>query len=132
MKRIPFVAIAASLVSALALGGPVLAQEAYPNKPIRLITPAAQGGTTDILARVFGAKLSEAFKQQVLVDNRASASGVVAGEIVGQRAAGRLHAAARLPPAHGERGAQSEAALPPGQQLHADHAAHFGGADCWW
>ena len=58
------------------------AQDDYPNKPIRLITPAAQGGTTDILARVFGAKLSEAFKQQVLVDNRASASGVVAGEIV--------------------------------------------------
>ena len=58
------------------------AQGDYPNKPIRLITPAAQGGTTDILARVFGAKLSEVFKQQVLVDNRASASGVVAGEIV--------------------------------------------------
>ena len=82
MKRIPLVTVVASLVSALALGGPVLAQEAYPNKPIRLITPAAQGGTTDILARVFGAKLSEVFKQQVLVDNRASASGVVAGEIV--------------------------------------------------
>ena len=68
------------------LGGPVFAQEAYPSKPIRLITPAAQGGTTDILARVFGAKLSEAFKQQVLVDNRASASGVVAGEMVANAA----------------------------------------------
>jgi tripartite-type tricarboxylate transporter receptor subunit TctC len=58
------------------------AQDNYPSKPIRLITPAAQGGTTDILARVFGAKLAEAFKQQVLVDNKASASGVIAGEIV--------------------------------------------------
>ncbi len=67
---------------ALATSAPVLAQEDYPAKPIRLITPAAQGGTTDILARVFGAKLADAFKQQVLVDNRASASGVVAGEIV--------------------------------------------------
>ena len=57
-------------------------QDDYPTKPIRLITPAAQGGTTDLLARVFGAKLSEVFKQQVLVDNRASASGVVAGELV--------------------------------------------------
>jgi len=58
------------------------AQDAYPSKPIRLITPAAQGGTTDILARLFGAKLGDTFKQQVLVENRASASGVIAGEIV--------------------------------------------------
>jgi len=61
---------------------PASAQQDYPTKPIRIITPAAQGGTTDILARVFGAKLSEVFKQQVLVDNRASASGVIAGEMV--------------------------------------------------
>jgi len=58
------------------------AQDDYPNKPIRMITPAAQGGTTDILARLFSAKLSEAFKQPVLVDNRGSASGVVGGEMV--------------------------------------------------
>ncbi|MBC7778758.1 MAG: tripartite tricarboxylate transporter substrate binding protein [Proteobacteria bacterium] len=57
------------------------AQEDFPNRPIRLITPAAPGGTTDILSRVFAAKLTEILKQQVLVDNRASASGVNAGEI---------------------------------------------------
>src|SRR5258706_11079135 len=57
------------------------AQQDYPSKPIRLITPAAQGGTTDLLARVFGARLGEAFKQQVLVDNRASASGVIAAQM---------------------------------------------------
>ena len=78
--RLNFRSVALCLALAAAL--PVLAQEDYPNKPIRLITPAAQGGTTDILARVFGAKLSDVFKQQVLVDNRASASGVVAGEMV--------------------------------------------------
>src|SRR5688572_15278877 len=57
-----------------------LAQD-YPNKPIRLITPAAQGGTTDLLARVFGAKLAEVFGQQIVVDNRASAAGVIAGQM---------------------------------------------------
>jgi tripartite-type tricarboxylate transporter receptor subunit TctC len=55
------------------------AQQDFPSRPIRLITPAAQGGTTDLLARIFGARLGEAFKQQVLVDNRASAAGVIAG-----------------------------------------------------
>jgi tripartite-type tricarboxylate transporter receptor subunit TctC len=78
MKRFLVLILLPALVAAL----PAKAQEDYPNKPIRLITPAAQGGTTDILARIFGAKLSQVFKQQVLVDNRASASGVVAGEIV--------------------------------------------------
>ena len=58
------------------------AQNGYPNRPIRLVTPAAPGGTTDILARLVGARLTEALKQQVIVDNRASASGVVAAEIV--------------------------------------------------
>jgi tripartite-type tricarboxylate transporter receptor subunit TctC len=63
------------------------AQDAdYPSRAIRLITPAAQGGTTDLLARVFGAKLGEAFKQSVIVDNRASASGVIAGTMVAQAA----------------------------------------------
>ena len=65
----------------LVLDAPALAQQDYPSRPIRLITPAAPGGTTDLLARVVGARLSDALKQQVIVDNRASASGVNAGEL---------------------------------------------------
>src|SRR2546426_3137227 len=65
----------------LAAGAQALAQQDYPSRPIRLITPAAQGGTTDLLARVFGARLAEVFKQQGVVDNRAGAAGVIAGEL---------------------------------------------------
>jgi tripartite-type tricarboxylate transporter receptor subunit TctC len=53
----------------------------YPTRPVRFITPAAPGGTTDILARLFSARLTEVFKQQFIVDNRASANGVVATEL---------------------------------------------------
>ncbi|HYL87604.1 MAG TPA: tripartite tricarboxylate transporter substrate binding protein [Burkholderiales bacterium] len=69
------------LIALFAALASVAQAQDFPNKPIRLITPAAQGGTTDLLARLFGAKLGEIFKQQVIVDNRASASGVIAGEI---------------------------------------------------
>jgi tripartite-type tricarboxylate transporter receptor subunit TctC len=73
-------------IALLAFASAALAQQDYPNRPIRLITPAAQGGTTDLLARIFGQKLSEVFKQQVLVDNRASAAGVIAGQMTAQAA----------------------------------------------
>jgi tripartite-type tricarboxylate transporter receptor subunit TctC len=76
----------AILFCLLVLTAPAIAQQDYPNKPIRLITPAAQGGTTDLLARIFGQRLSEVFGQQVLVDNRASAAGVIAGQLTAQAA----------------------------------------------
>src|SRR6267142_4828864 len=71
---------AALLLFALALSAQAPAQD-YPARPIRFITAAAQGGTSDILARTFAVHLTEALKQPVVVDNRASASGVIAGEL---------------------------------------------------
>lgn len=57
------------------------AADNYPNRPVRIITPAAPGGTTDYLARLLAGRLTEVWKQQAIVDNRASASGVNAAEI---------------------------------------------------
>src|SRR4051812_47325306 len=53
----------------------------WPDRPVRVITPAAPGGTTDFLARIFSAYLSESLKEQFIVDNRASQSGVLAAEL---------------------------------------------------
>jgi tripartite-type tricarboxylate transporter receptor subunit TctC len=75
MKR-----LLAVLVIGLAAGAPASAQD-YPSRPIRFITAAAQGGTSDILARTFAVYLTESLKEPVIVDNRASASGVIAGEL---------------------------------------------------
>jgi tripartite-type tricarboxylate transporter receptor subunit TctC len=77
---------ALALLIGLLAALPAWSQQDYPNKPVRLITPAAQGGTTDLLARIFGQKLSEVFGHQVLVDNRASAAGVIAGQMTAQAA----------------------------------------------
>jgi len=71
---------AAPLFLALALSAQAPAQD-YPTRPIRFITAAAKGGTSDILARTFSVYLTEALKQPVIVDNSASASGVIAGEL---------------------------------------------------
>jgi tripartite-type tricarboxylate transporter receptor subunit TctC len=53
----------------------------YPNKPIRLIVPQPPGGTSDILARVFAQKLSDNLRQQVIIDNRAGASGTIGTDL---------------------------------------------------
>ena len=62
----------------------VLAQ--YPAKAIRIIVPLAAGGPSDLLARVVGQKMSEAWSQPVVIDNRAGANGVVGCELVAKSA----------------------------------------------
>src|SRR5882762_7603250 len=73
--------LSALVLFSLALAPSAPAQQDYPARPIRLITAAAQGGTSDILARIFAVYLTESLKQAVVVDNRASAAGVIAGEL---------------------------------------------------
>ena len=65
----------------LALSEFAHAQAAYPNRPIRLIVPFAPGGGTDLTARAIAIKLTEAWGQTVVPDNRAGANGTIAVEI---------------------------------------------------
>lgn len=60
--------------------GIVAAQE-FPQKSIRFIVPFPPGGATDGLARILGEKMTEAWKQQVVIDNRGGAGGNIAAEI---------------------------------------------------
>ena len=59
-----------------------LSAQAYPDKPVRLIVPYPPGGSVDFTGRELAAKLSEYWGQQVVLDNRGGAGGVIAGEIV--------------------------------------------------
>jgi tripartite-type tricarboxylate transporter receptor subunit TctC len=70
-----------SLFGLALTAGTVNAQQDYPTKPIRIIVGVAPGGATDILARTVGARLTETFKQQVIVENRPGANHIIGGEI---------------------------------------------------
>ena len=66
---------------------PALAQTAYPARPIRVIVPFAPGGASDLLPRMLGQKLTEAWGQQVIIDNRPGAAGNIGMELGSKAAA---------------------------------------------
>ena len=72
---------AALLLTGLPLSGGARAQS-YPTKPVRMLIGFSAGSTTDVLARTVGQKMAEAWGQQVVVDNRPSAGGIVASTTV--------------------------------------------------
>jgi len=76
----PFLAAFAFFVSQLAFA------QAYPSKPIRIIVPYAAGGTSDILARQIGPKLTEAWGQPVVIENKTGANGNVGADFVAKSA----------------------------------------------
>jgi tripartite-type tricarboxylate transporter receptor subunit TctC len=83
MRRIvlAFALLANAVFAALSYQAGAHAQP-YPSKPVRLIVPWAAGGTTDILGRILGQKMSEKWGQPVLVENRGGAAGNIGTEVV--------------------------------------------------
>jgi tripartite-type tricarboxylate transporter receptor subunit TctC len=77
----------AVLAAAVTSPGAAFAQtDNYPSKPLRLVTPFPPGGSVDIVGRLVGAKLSQLIGQQVIIDNRSGASGVIGTELVARAA----------------------------------------------
>jgi tripartite-type tricarboxylate transporter receptor subunit TctC len=68
---------AAFLAAALVLAGPMLRAQTYPSRQITLIVPFAAGGSNDVVGRAIGRKLSEAWGQPVVVENRPGAGGII-------------------------------------------------------
>ena len=72
-----FALFAASLIAA-----PACVAQNYPDHPIRLVVPFPPGGSTDLVARVVGQKMSESWGQQVVIDNRGGANGMIGADLV--------------------------------------------------
>ena len=80
LKKTTALSIVALILGSMA--APVIgADTAYPSKPVRMIAPYPPGGTSDIIARIVGMKLNEAWGQQLVVDNRAGANGGIGSEL---------------------------------------------------
>lgn len=88
-RRIALVAACTALLAAA--GAPALAQAPaaapdYPSKPIHIVVPLAPGGSNDVLARTLGQKMSEAFGQPVIVENKPGAAGNIATDYMAKSA----------------------------------------------
>jgi len=85
MRLLPRTLLACVLLAILPAAA--MAQGAYPTKPVRLIVAFPPGGSTDIIARLVGQKLSERLGQQVITDNRGGAGGTIGTDIAAKSTA---------------------------------------------
>src|SRR6476660_4599141 len=58
----------------------------FPSRPIRVVVPSTPGGALDVLVRLLSPKLTSTWNQQIVIDNRAGAAGIVGSEIVAKSA----------------------------------------------
>src|SRR5829696_4640452 len=79
-EEVPFMKRTSALVL-LACGATCALGAEYPAKPVRIVTPFPPGGSVDLVARLIGAELSKPLGQQVVIDNRSGASGIIGTEL---------------------------------------------------
>ena len=77
MKKLLTRCLAVAAVFATATGW----AQSYPSRPIRIIVPTAAGGPTDFTARAIGQRMAEAWGQQIIIDNRGGAGGIIAHDL---------------------------------------------------
>ena len=75
-----------SLCMLMTIAGSAASQQVYPSRPIRLISPYPPGGSTSVLARIIGQKLTESWGQQVMVDNRGGGNTIIGTETLAKSA----------------------------------------------
>ena len=78
--------LAALLPARPAAAAPAPARDSYPQRPVRMVIPSGAGGITDIIGRSIAPRLAESLGQQVVIDNRPGASGVLGSAIVAKAA----------------------------------------------
>jgi tripartite-type tricarboxylate transporter receptor subunit TctC len=71
-----------ALLAVLALGIDAAAAQSYPTKPIHIVVPYSAGGITDVIARALGQHLAEVWNEQVVVENKPTAGGIVGTDFV--------------------------------------------------
>src|ERR1043166_3599390 len=83
-RRLPMIGrcTGLGLLAAVAIATQASAQSDYPNRPIQLIVPYGAGGVADVGMRIMAEKLSVRLKQNVVIENRPGAAGIVAAKAV--------------------------------------------------
>jgi tripartite-type tricarboxylate transporter receptor subunit TctC len=82
LQKVPFSIVIAAGCGVLAAMATAQAQQKYPTKPVRIVVPFSAGSTPDTLARMIGPKLSESWRQPVVIENRTGAGGTIGAGLV--------------------------------------------------